>query len=334
MGLDDKFEHLSEEILNIKRQLREGAKISDDTRKAIIHDVFQMEREHRNKRLLAVSAVFTLVVSAISFIGYSSLKQSVTEEITKSKIKESVILELTQQRNEFSDEINKLKVTIDEFRSLESKIVSKYGEIEKGLAVREEKNHRLLKLFLKKEIDQFNVVGLLDPDFKVISSSLEEFNFIRAFGIDEIYVIILLSVYVDDFSPSKITKLSLQTAVKQLQNQFGLTVDGLLGPCTSLIFSSLMYADYPLQISEGLENSVFKERSWLAASFQACSREDKVNLSRYLDYPDLPLHKELNNFLQAANIDRSTITSNLNTYKVDSNGYRALESLGINTNIQ
>lgn len=225
-----------------------------------------------------------------------------------------------------------MKVTISELKGLELKINSKYREVEESLDAAEKKNKRLLKLLLKKEIDYFNVSNLLDPEFKVISSSLNDFNFIRAFGIDETYLIILLSVYVDDFSPYKITRHSLQDAIKQVQKQFGLTVDGMLGPCTSLIFSSLMYADYPLQISESLKSSVFKEQSWLVASFQACSREDKVNLNRYLDYPDLPLHKELNNFLQATMIERDIIMNHLNTYKVDANGYRALESLGINSN--
>lgn len=109
MDLESRLGNLTEEVCSIRRQLRDGTKISDDTRKAIIHDVFQMEREHRNKRLLTISTVFTVIVSAISFIGYTSLKQSVTEEITKSKVKESVVLELTQHKNELSYEVEKLK---------------------------------------------------------------------------------------------------------------------------------------------------------------------------------------------------------------------------------
>lgn len=328
MESEKKIEFLTIEVMNIKQSLKDGSKISDDSRKAIIHDISQIEKEHRNKRVLTFAAILTVIISLLSYIGFQSLKQAVSEEVTKSEIKEKILLELTKEKTELSADLALLKNNIIKIKSYEKSLEIKYAKLNQDLEYKERKIHRLISLLSKSEIDKLNFEQLIDSDFKLVLSSIDTFDFIKAIGISEYSVIKTLTIHVYDFEPSNITQESLKSAIINLQNRFSLTSDGELGPCTSLVIGSLFNSDFPLIANEELSKSKFTEQSWLTNSFQACSRKDKEHIARYLDYPDLPLHKELNKFIEAASIDREILISSMRNNKVDSKGYKALEYLG------
>ncbi|MFC0119999.1 hypothetical protein ACFFK7_18970 [Pseudoalteromonas xiamenensis] len=332
MDSEKKIDFLTVEVMNIKQSLRDGSKISDDSRKAIIHDIAQIEKEHRNKRLLTFATVLTVVVSLLSYIGFQSLKQAVSEEVTKSDIKDKILLELTKEKKELTAELVSIKSHFEKVKSYENAIEAKYAKLQKDLDDRERKIHHLINLLSKSEIDKLDFEQLIDSDFKLVLPSIDTFNFIKSVGISEHSVLRVLTVHVYNFEPSHITKDSLKNAISSLQNRFSLSEDGELGPCTTLVIGALLNADFPFVANKELSTSQFKEQPWLTNSFQACSRKDKVNIGRYMDYPDLPLHKELNNFVVAAKLDREILMKSMRNFKVDNQGYKALEYLGYRLN--
>lgn len=332
MDSEKKIDFLTVEVMNIKQSLRDGSKISDDSRKAIIHDIGQIEKEHRNKRLLAFATVLTVVVSLLSYVGFQSLKQAVSEEVTKSEIKDKILLELTKEKRALSADVESIKSYFERLKNYENSLETKYAKLHKDLDLRERKIHHLINVLSKSEIDKLDFDQLIDSDFKLVLSSIDTFDFIKSVGISEHSVIKVLTVHVYDFEPSNITKESLKNAISSLQNRFSLSNDGQLGPCTTLVIGALLNSDFPFVANKELNDSQFKDQPWLTNSFQACSRNDKVNIGRYMDYPDLPLHKELNNFVEAAKIDRKILMQSMRNFKVDNQGYKALQFLGYGLN--
>ncbi|MFY8282597.1 hypothetical protein AAEU31_03530 [Pseudoalteromonas sp. SSMSWG5] len=334
MDSEKKIEFLTTEILNIKQSIKDGSKISDDSRKAIIHDITLIQNESRNKRFGVFTAIMAIVISFLSYIGYQSIKQAVSEEVTKSELKEKILLELTKERKELSLDIRSISSSLEEISNYEKSLQLKYEKLQQNLEIREKKVHHLINVLSKSEIDTLDFEQLIDRNFKYVLPSIKTFDFIKALGISEHSVIKVLTVYVYDFEPSNITRESLKNAIITLQNRFSLTNDGELGPCTSLVIGALLISDFPFVANEELSNSKFISQPWLTNSFQACSRKDKEYISRYLEYPDLPLHKQLNNFVDATKIDREILIKSLRNFHVDNQGYKALEYLGYGTSIE
>jgi hypothetical protein len=334
MDSEKKIEFLTTEILNIKQSIKDGSKISDDSRKAIIHDITLIQNESRNKRFGVFTAIMAIVISFLSYIGYQSIKQAVSEEVTKSELKEKILLELTKERKELSLDIRAISNSLEEISNYEKSLQLKYEKLQKNLEIREKKVHHLINVLSKSEIDTLDFEQLIDRNFKYVLPSIKTFDFIKSLGISEHSVIKVLTVYVYDFEPSNITRESLKNAIITLQNRFSLTNDGELGPCTSLVIGALLISDFPFVVNEEISNSKFKSQPWLTNSFQACSRKDKEYISRYLEYPDLPLHKQLNNFVDAAKIDREILIKSLRNFHVDNQGYKALEYLGYGASVE
>ncbi|QIR05280.1 hypothetical protein [Salinivibrio costicola] len=123
-------------------------------------------------------------------------------------------------------------------------------------------------------------------------------------------------------------KKSLSESIKQIQQRYDLTIDGKLGPCTSLVIGGLLLERFEMETRTELEGSKYKSESWLVDSFQACSQYDKNQIQRYLDFPDLPLHSELNAFIFAAEINRNNLLKSSTNSQPNSNAYKALSKIG------
>jgi len=325
---EKKIDFLHQELLNLKQTLREGTKISDDARKAIMHDLTQLDKENRNKRLIAWGTVLTIVIGSLSFIGFKSIQKTVAEEIAQSELHKRILKELKLDKVKVANELKNAQELSKQLIEKEKQLDVKFQKMLAKLQTKEEKAHKLMKMLLNTEKGSLNLDTLIDKAFIEYAQQSPSFNFMRALGLSEKSLIKTVAINVSSFNPSVITMESFSEAVKSLQSRYDLEPDGEMGPCSSLMLGSLFLEEFPNEAENELINSSFKLYPWLVNSFQACNRKDKSNIGRYLDYTDLPLHKQLNNFIQLASINSEQLRQKLRTYKVSKEGYKAIEYIG------
>ncbi|MGB0948316.1 MAG: hypothetical protein ACPGUG_15970 [Pseudoalteromonas marina] len=325
---EKKLDFLHQELLSLKQTLREGTKISDDARKAIMHDLTQLDKEYKNKRLIAWGTVLTIVIGSLSFFGFKSIQKTVAEEIAQSELHKKILNELKEDKIKVANELKNAQKLSTDLIAKEKELDIKFQKMLATLHTQEAKAHKLMKMLLNTEKGSLNLDTLIDTTFIEQAQKSPSFNFIRALGLSEKSLIKTIAINVNSFNPTVISMESFSEAVKSLQSRFDLEPDGEMGPCSSLMLGSLFLEEFPNEAENELSKSSFKLYPWLVNSFQACNKGDKNNIGRYLDYTDLPLHKQLNNFIQLASIDSEQLRQKLRTYKVSKEGYKAIEYIG------
>tara|TARA_Y100000588_G_C14252638_1_gene924122 strand:- start:1705 stop:2694 length:990 start_codon:yes stop_codon:yes gene_type:complete len=307
MPLETKLKFLQEEIASIKSS---GVCISDDSRKAIIHDVDERNRETRWKAIGLAIGCLTAVISLIAYIGFESVEKRTAEYVASSELKERIVKELSIEREKSQELVDRANAAIASLEVQEAILTEKVNKLLNQIAVKEDSLVRVTNLIAKLGISNKDVRSAISTEDLYLLNVSKMFNFLNSFGLSELSAIKLLASETENFNFHRITTESLQTSIKQIQQRYELTSDGQLGPCTSLVVGALLLEHYEMETRQELEKSMYKDNSWLANSFQTCSSHDKSQIQRYLDYPDLPLHTELNSFISAMHLDRNKLLSN------------------------
>ncbi|PML77189.1 hypothetical protein [Enterovibrio norvegicus] len=325
MDIERKIEFLRDELQSLKK---EGTKISEDTRKALIHDISERSRESRFKSLGLAVTFMTVIVSLIAYIGFESVKESAAESIVNSELKVFVLNELSKERKTSNLALNDAKNVIKELQVKEHALTERINKLIGKIEKKEKSLVRVTNVIAKLGINNKDIASIIDPSLLYTLNNYNIFNFTKSFGLSEISVIKLLASETEDFNFHEITKQSINASIQQIQLRYDLVIDGQLGPCTSLVIGGLLLERFEMETRNELEGSKYKSDSWLADSFQACSQNDKNQIQRYLDFPDLPLHSELNSFILAAEINRSELMKSLTNTLPNSSSYKALSEIG------
>lgn len=324
MPLETKIKFLQDEISSMKSY---GICISDDSRKAIIHDVYERSRETRWKAIgLAIGGI-TLVISLIAYIGFESVEKRTAEYIASSELKQEIIKELAIEREKSGELLTKANLALDSLQSKEAMLTLKINKLLEEISIKEDSLVRVTNLIAKLGISNKDVKSAIDPEDLYLLNVAKIFNFLNSFGLSELSAIKLIASETENFNFHKITAESLQINIQEIQQRYDLTSDGQLGPCTSLVIGALLLENYEMETRKELEESMYKNNAWLANSFQACSSHDKNQIQRYLDFPDLPLHTELNSFISAMQLDRKELLSNLSNSMPNASAYKALDAI-------
>lgn len=328
MDINQKINFLTNELSDLKQKSKDGSGISEDTRKAIIHDVSNLQDDKSNKRIIMTVTLFAAIVSLASYIGFLSIKQSISETLVDSTLKQELTALVAQERLNLKNEVASIKNDLIMADNANRVLKERYSLLTTEMDKKQEELTNLARIMTRLAAKNIHFEKLIDDtlDLKLIDSI--KFNFTKALGISEFSVIKILTLYVDSFNPTDITVDNLSNSIINLQERYGLTQDGELGPCTAITVGALYKLNFPLEADKSMRESIFIKMPWLVKAFQACSQNDGSNVERYLSYPDLPLHKELNNFVDALNIDKGILKQSLKSKVVTISGYKALESIG------
>lgn len=328
MEIEQKIEFLTSEVTKLKEGFKRGSNISEDTRKAIIHDVSNLEKESRNRRWVLTISILAVFISLISYIGFISIKQTISDSFIKSNLKDDLLIYIREERAILKNDAKSVKGMLKEANKNNVKLMKKYDDLSKVLNQKNEELHNLARIITKATAKNIDFSELIDKNTEAKLESLSSFNFIKSLGVSEFSVMKALSIFVASFEPTNLAFDNLSESIKKIQLRYELTPDGELGPCTALVIGSLYKSAFPVEAETNIKNSIFLDHSWLANAFQACSYNDRTNIERYLAYPDLPLHKELNDFVDALKLDRGILKNSLKSQKVDRAGYKALDYIG------
>lgn len=324
MPLETKIKFLQDEISSIKST---GICISDDSRKAIIHDVCERNRETRWKAIGLAIGGLTLVISLIAYIGFESVEKRTAEYVASSKLKQEIVRELAIERAKSEALIKKANLVLDSLQSREAMLTLRVNKLLEEISIKEDSLVRVTNLIAKLGINNKDVKSAINPEDLYFLNLDKTFNFLNSFGLSELSAIKLIASETENFNFHKVTKESLQFNIQEIQQRYELTSDGQLGPCTSLVIGALLLENYEMETRKELEKSMYKNNAWLANSFQTCSQHDKNQIQRYLDFPDLPLHTELNAFISAMQLDRKELLSNLSHSMPNASAYKALNAI-------
>ena len=325
MDAEKRISNLEYDINLIRR---EGAKISDDTRKAIIHDVTEKSKEGRYKALTIGIAIMTMIVLVITYIGIKSIERSTSEYIATSEFKKKIRAELTQDRNESILALGKANELLHKLEVEKKNLSEKVATLSSMIDSKQLSLERVSNVIIKFNMNNHDLSSIIDPGMLQAIKSSNTFAFVKSFGISEISVLKLLASETENFNFHQITKSTVSENVKQIQERYGLTVDGSLGPCTSFVIGALLLDNYELETRSELKTSLYASDMWLTKSFQTCSAMDKQQILRYLDFNDLPLHKQLNSFITVIGMKREGMVNNLIEGIPNPTAYRALEYIG------
>ena len=328
MEIEQKIEFLTSEVTKLKESLKNGSNISEDTRKAIIHDVSNLEKESRNRRWLLTISVLAVFISLVSYIGFISIKQTISDSFMKSDLKDDLMVFIREERTLLKNDVKLINNMLKVANENNIRLTKEYDDLSKELNQKKEDLHNLARIITKATAKYIDFSELIDKNTAAKLENSSSFNFIKSLGVSEFSVMKVLSIFVVSFEPTNLTFDNLSESIKKIQLRYELTPDGELGPCTALVIGSLYKAAFPLEADTNMKDSIFLNHSWLANAFQACSFNDRTNIERYLAYPDLPLHKELNDFVGALKLDRNILNNSLKSKKVDRVGYKALDYIG------
>ncbi len=325
MDVDKKISYLEDEIIAIKR---EGTRVSDDTRKAIIHDVAEKSKEGRYKVLTVGFTAMMVFVSLIAYVGFGAIENSTAEYVGKSEIKKQILNELSEERVASDKVLNEVKVLTHQLQMERKKLIELVSELLVEVENKQRSLERVSNVIAKLGIANKDIESIIEPELLDVLRKSNAFVFLKSFGISEISVIKLLANETENFNFHNITKATLSDNVKQIQERYELTVDGNLGPCTSLVIGALLFEHYEMETRSELKNSSYGSEKWLSNSFQTCSQKDKSQIQRYLDFSDLPLHVQLNTFVTATGMKRESLMTNLIKHMPTPNAYEALNYIG------
>jgi hypothetical protein len=325
MDMENRIKNFENEVAIIKR---EGARISDDTRKAIIHDISEKSKNSRYKALTIGVAFITVIVYLITYIGFTSVKSSFGEYIVKSEVKKQIISEISKEREESTQILNDAKLLVSQLKLEKNNLNQQIAELLAKVNIEQQRLVKVSNLIAKLNVANKDIESIIDPALLKVIQQSNLFIFIKSFGISDLSVIKFLASETEGFNFNDITKETISDNVRQIQERYRLTVDGNLGPCSSLVVGSLILENHELETRNELGNSSYSSDKWLTNSFQTCSKKDKTQLQRYLDFSDLPLHSQLNTFITSTGMQRSILISNLTKNMPTPNAYKALDYIG------
>ncbi|ENM3732434.1 hypothetical protein WKN17_003732, partial [Vibrio cholerae] len=300
---------------------REGARISDDARKALILDIKEQVQEGRYKSMTLTVAIAVAILSLLGYIGFESVKHEAAEYVVKSELKEQINSDLQVHMLESQKILQEIK---REKKELQFTLSSLMKEIEQ----KRETLVMMTNLISKYGVTNKDVDSVVPQEMISVIERSGRFAFLKSFGISNQSVLKLLATETEGFDFVHISQESISQSVKQIQARYSLSVDGNLGPCTSLIVGALLLQHYEIETRDELKASSFGSKEWLTKSFQTCNAHDKESLQRVLEYPELPMHSQLNRFVSASKIDHKQLLDSLHVSTPLPPAYKALEQIG------
>ena len=325
MSIERKIEYLEDEILHLKR---EGTKISDDTRKAIILDVKEKVQEGKHKSLTLSIGVTAAILSLLGYIGFESVKNEAAQYVVNSEIKQQLLKELSAQKEETDKTLADAKLLLAQIAQEKVNLKNDLSQLMLTIDDKQKSLERVSNVIAKLGVTNKDISSIVSDDFIQVIRDAGVFTFLSSFGVSELSALKLLATETENFNFHKIDKNTIGNSVKQIQERYGLPVDGNMGPCTSLVIGSLLLSNYEVETRKELESSSYESSSWLVKSFQTCAASDKSHLLRLIEYPELPLHVQLNQFITASKIRRDDLLDSLHTSSPLPSAYRALDSIG------
>ncbi|PSV50050.1 hypothetical protein [Photobacterium indicum] len=325
MDFERKLSSLEEELASLKK---EGTKISDDTRKALIFDIVEKSKNSRYKALTIGVGIMAVILSLVATIGFQSVQNKTAEYIVGSELKKQVLSELSREKLESEKNLIEARLIVEQLRTEENKLENRIEKLLSKVDAKQKSLERVSNVIAKLGVANRDIATIIEPEMLNAINDSNIFIFFNSFGISNVSVIKLLATETEGFNFHNITKNSIRDNVKQIQERYELSVDGNLGPCTSLVIGSLLLDNYEVETRKELEMSSFNSEKWLTNSYQTCSQRDKSQIQRYVDYPDLPMHIQLNNFITATGIPRKDFLKNLTKNMPEPIAYKALSYIG------
>lgn len=323
--LEQKIRSLELEIGKLKK---EGANLSEDSRKAIIHDTLEKVQDGRYKNLGLTMSLIAIILSSIAFFGYESIKSSTSEQLVRSEMKKQVLSDLTLEKKKFIESLSEAKLLLKTLDSEKKHLESQFNYFQSALEEKVESIEKASNLLAKLNLRNRDLKEAIPSELIDVIHDSEIFVFPEAFGLSITSVIKILATETEEFNFYNITQEEIESNIKQLQERYELTIDGNMGPCTSLVIGSLLMAHFEAETRDEVVMSSFHSKDWLVSSFQTCSAHDREQIQRYMDYPDLPLHVQLNNFIKTIGINRSHLLKALTNNNPMAQAYKALDFIG------
>ena len=325
MNLEKKVEYLEEEISFLRR---EGTKVSEDTRKALILDVKEKAQEGSYKSLTLSVGLSVAILSLVGYIGFESVKSEAAEYVVTSELKKQVVSNFNNYKDESEKILNSAKEVLDEIKKEKRELQTQLVSLSKEIEEKEKSLIKIANVIAKYGVTNKDVSLIVPASMIGVIENSGIFSFLKSFGITEISVLKLLATESEEFKFHDIDRDSIERSVMQIQDRYSLTTDGRLGPCSSIVVGALLLENYEIETRAELKNSSYEATDWLIKSFQACSAQDKELLSRTLEYPELPLHSRVNHFITAAHLNRVELLESLHVSSPLPAAYKALDIIG------
>ncbi|QIR05279.1 hypothetical protein [Salinivibrio costicola] len=202
-GYRKKFEFLRDELLTLKN---EGTKVSEDTRKALIHDISEKSREGRLKSLGLAVTVMAVIVSLVAYIGFESVKKATAEYIIDSELKSSIVKDLSKERKTSELALNNAQAIIDNLHAKENELTERINQLMDEVEAKEQSLVRVTNVIAKLSISNKDVSSVIEPNLLHVLNNYSLFNFTSSFGLSEVSVIKLLASETEDFNFHEIKK--------------------------------------------------------------------------------------------------------------------------------
>ncbi|EJB8504588.1 hypothetical protein MW364_002766 [Vibrio parahaemolyticus] len=325
MNLERKIERLEEDISLLRK---EGTKVSEDTRKALILDIQEKAQEGSYKSQTVFVGLAVAILSLVGYIGFESVKSEAAEYVIKSELKKQVDDDFKVYKDESEKLLSNAQQVLEDIREEKRTLEVQLASLAKAIEEKEASLQRISNVIAKYGVTNKDV-SLIVPDAMVnVIESSGMFSFLKSFGVSEYSVLKILATESEEFNFHKIDRESIESSVMQIQERYSLVSDGQLGPCSSLVIGSLLLQNYEIETREELEQSSYETTDWLIKSFQTCSAKDKAILARTLEYPELPMHSQLNRFVTAAHIKRDDLMESLRVSSPLPEAYKALDWIG------
>ena len=325
MSLERKIERLEEDVSLLRK---EGTKVSEDTRKALILDIKEKTQEGSYKSLSLFVGLAVAILSLVGYIGFESVKSEAAEYVVKSELKKQISDDFTSSKAESEKILVSARKVLEEIQEEKRTLEIQLASLAKAVEEKELNLQKISNVIAKYGVTNKDVSLRVPENMINVIDNSGLFSFLKSFGITEYSVLKILATETEEFNFHKIDRDSIKRSVAQIQERYSLSVDGQLGPCSSLVTGALLLEIYEIETRKELQRSSYDTTDWLIKSFQTCSREDKDFLARTLEYPELPLHSQLNRFISVAHIPRKELLESLRVSSPFPEAYKALDWIG------
>ncbi len=325
MTLERKLERLEEDISLLRK---EGTKVSEDTRKALILDIKEKAQEGSYKSLSLFVGLAVAILSLVGYIGFESVKSEAAEYVVKSELKKQISDDFTNDKRESEKILASARKVLEDIQEEKRTLEVQLASLARAIEEKESNLQKISNVIAKYGVTNKDVSLIVPEQMIDVIDNSGLFSFLKSFGFTEYSVLKLLATETEDFNFHKIERDSIERSVTQIQERYSLSVDGQLGPCSSLVTGALLLEIYEIETRKELQRSSYDTTDWLIKSFQTCSSQDKDLLARTLEYPELPLHSQLNRFISAAHIPRKELLDSLRVSSPLPEAYKALDWIG------
>ncbi|PKF76722.1 hypothetical protein CW749_25960 [Vibrio sp. vnigr-6D03] len=325
MTLERKIERLEEDVSLLRK---EGTKVSEDTRKALILDIKEKTQDGSYKSLSLFVGLAVAILSLVGYIGFESVKSEAAEYVVKSELKKQISNEFETNKDESEKILASARKVLEDIKEEKRTLEAKLASLVKAIDEKESNLQKISNVIAKYGVMNKDISLIVPEQIINVIDNSGLFSFLKSFGITEYSVLKLLATETEDFNFHKIDRNSIEHSVTQIQERYSLSVDGQLGPCSSLVTGALLLEIYEMETRKELQRSSYGTTDWLIKSFQTCTNEDKDYIARALEYPELPLHGQLNRFISAARIPRKDLLESLRVSSPLPEAYKALDWIG------